>query len=364
MGTGTIYWWRTSFGEDEAAKIREAILAEHLSMGPVTAEFERKFAASLDVPYAVATTSGSSALMMSLMAVGVGPGDEVIVPNRTFIATAHAATLLGATVKLVDVLPEIPAMDTRQLRKKITSRTKAVMPVHLNGRSVNMDQTLEVAGEYGLAVVEDACQALYSRNKSGYLGTQGDAGCFSLSVAKLISTAQGGMVVTRRKDIYEKLRLARTHGVPDTFSGTFDTPGFNFRMTDIQASIGLVQLAQSKQRIASVKAVQRRYAAGLAEMPFIKMVPVNEAAGEVPLYVEALSDERERILRFMEEKDIQIRPLLPDLHLSPHLKNTGESFPNSRKFSEEGMYLPGGPSQPIENVDRVIAALAEYGTQR
>lgn len=364
MSAGTIYWWRTSFGEAEAAKVRESILAEHLSMGPVTAEFEQKFAASLDVPYAVATTSGSAGLMMSLIAVGVGPGDEVIVPNRTFIATAHAATLLGATVKLIDVLSDIPAMDTKHLRRKITARTKAVMPVHLNGRSVNMDQTLEVAREHGLSVVEDACQALYSRNKAGYLGTQGDAGCFSLSVAKLISTAQGGMIVTRRKDIFEKLKLIRTHGVPDTFGGTFDTPGFNFRMTDIHASIGLVQLGQASQRIASVKAIQRRYAAGLAEMPFIRMIPVNQAAGEVPLYVEALSEERERILRFMEEKDIQIRPLLPDLHLSAHLKNTSEAFPNSRKFSEQGMYLPGGPSQPLENVDRVISALAEYGRQR
>jgi perosamine synthetase len=355
-----IYWWRTSFGEDELAKIGESMLAEHISQGPVTAEFEEKFAAALDVPYAVATTSGSTALLMGLMVAGVGPGDEVIVPNRTFVATAHAALLLGASVVLVDVIEDHPAMDVSQIESKITPRTKAIMPVHLNGRSVDMTALEEVASRHGLWIVEDACQAIFSCNEYGYLGTQSNVGCFSLGVTKLISTGQGGVAVTSDRDTYDALRLMRTHGVTDTFGGEFNQLGLNFRMTDIAASIGLVHLGQVESRRDHVKAVQARYSAALHEMPFIDLLPVNEAAGEIPVYVEAMCEERDRLVAWLEERGIQARPLLPDLDRSQHLSASGE-FPRSRKFGAQGLYLPGGPAQSLENVDRVIAALSEFG---
>jgi perosamine synthetase len=355
-----VYWWRTSFGEDELAKIGESMLAEHISQGPVTAEFEEKFAAALDVPYAVATTSGSTALLMGLMVAGVGPGDEVIVPNRTFVATAHAALLLGASVVLVDVIEDHPAMDVSQIESKITPRTKAIMPVHLNGRAVDMVALQEVAFRHGLWIVEDACQAIFSRNEHGYLGTQSNVGCFSLGVTKLISTGQGGVAVTNDRDTYDALRLMRTHGVADTFGGEFNQLGLNFRMTDIAASIGLVHLGQVESRLEHVKAVQARYSAGLHEMPFIDLLPVNEAAGEIPVYVEALCEDRDRLVAWLEERNIQARPLLPDLDRSQHLNASGD-FPRSRRFGAQGLYLPGGPAQSIENVDRVIAALSEFG---
>src|SRR5437016_3807884 len=126
--TKNISWWRTNFGEDEIRLVAEAITAEHISMGPVTAEFERRLAGTIDVPYVVATTSGSMAILMALMAAGIGPGDEVIVPNRTWIATAHAPLLLGARPVLIDVLPDRPIMDVSRLEQKITNRTRAIMP--------------------------------------------------------------------------------------------------------------------------------------------------------------------------------------------------------------------------------------------
>jgi perosamine synthetase len=358
-----ISWWRTTFGEDEIEKIRESILAEHISQGPVTAEFEQQLASALDVPYVVATTSGSTALLMGLMAAGVGPGDEVIVPNRTFIATAHAALLLGARVVLVDVLEEEPSMDVAQVESKITERTKAIMPVHLNGRSVDMSALREVASRHGIWIVEDACQAMFSRDEHGYIGTKSEVGCFSLGVTKLISTGQGGFVVTSDKDTYEALKLMRIHGVPDTFEGTYSRIGFNFRMTDITASIGLVQLNQVETRMKHVKAIQARYSAALHEMPFIDIIPVNEEAGEMPVWVEAVSDERDRLLSYLESRNIFARPFIPDLDQSPHLGVTGE-FPRSKVFAAEGLYLPGGPAQPLENVDRVITALSDYGETR
>lgn len=354
-------WWRTSFGDEELQQLANSLAHEHVSQGPITAEFEAKFANALGVPYAVATTSGSVALLMSLMALGVGQNDEVIVPNRTFVATAHAAVMVGATVVLVDVESDAPNIDIEQVKKRITPRTKAIMPVHLNGRASDMDGLNQIADEHGLYVIEDACQALFSRDSSGYLGTRSHVGCFSLGITKLISTGQGGVVVTRDEKIFERLILVRNHGVPDTFAGTYQQSGFNFKFTDLMASIGIVQLDRVADRITHVNRVYERYVSGInqLETPNLKLIPVDTAAGEISLYIEILCSEREALMEFLDARGIQTRPFHPDLHLSPHLGNTGE-FPQSKPFGEKGLFLPCGPDQPLENIDRVIEALGEF----
>ncbi|MBI3021755.1 MAG: DegT/DnrJ/EryC1/StrS family aminotransferase [Candidatus Omnitrophica bacterium] len=357
-GASEVPWWRTSFGQEEIQRLQEAIRAEHISQGPVTAQFETRMAEALHVPYAVATTSGSVALLMALMALGVGRDDEVILPNRTFIATAHAVLLAGASVVLVDVRPDIPVMDISRLRQKITPRTKAIIPVHLNGRAVDLEAVQSVAREYHLHVIEDACQALFSRSAAGFLGTQSDAGCFSLGMNKLMSTGQGGLIVTRNPETYERLKLIRSHGVTDTFVATYRQIGCNFKFTDLMASVGLVQLTRVPARIAHVTAIYSKYTA--AEMPFLRWIPVEVSKGELPLYAEARCRDRKDLVEFLGSQGIQTRPFLPDLHLSPHLHNGGV-FPNSKPFGEEGLYLPCGPEQPLENIDRVIEALRLYG---
>jgi perosamine synthetase len=362
MKNKEIEWWRTSFGTEEIRCLAKSISEEHISQGPVTAEFEAKFAKALNVPYAVATTSGSVALLMALMALGIKPGDEVIVPNRTFIATAHAALMLGAKVVLVDVRPDIPALDVSQIKRKITRKTKVIMPVHLNGRAVNMEGVGKIAEEFGLKVVEDACQALLSRNSSGFLGTQSDAGCFSLGVTKLLSVGQGGMVVTRQKEVCEKLKLIRNHGVHDTFSANYQQMGFNFKFTDMMASIGLVQLNRRQERVKHVKNIYQKYNSAIADFcaPFLKIIPVKISEGELPLYIEALCTDRPRLMRYLNSHSIRTRPFLPNLHLSPHLNNRG-SFPQSQSFHHQGIFLPAGPSQSLRDVDRVVTALWRYG---
>ncbi len=354
-----IPWWRTSFGEEESNGLADAVANEHISQGTVTAQFESQIASALEVPYCVATTSGSTALLMALMALGIGRDDEVIVPNRTWIATAHAALMLGAKVVMVDVQSDFPTMDVSQLRQKITRRTKAILPVHLNGRAVDMDEIHAIAREYGLCVIEDAAQALFAKNHNGFLGTQSDAGCFSLSIAKLISTGQGGIVATRSQVTYDKLKLIRSHGVADVVEATYTGMGFNFKFTDLQASFGLAQLSKVSSRIAQVLAVYDKYEKALDEFPFVRLLPVDYSKGEVPLYIEVLCDERQRLVEFLRERGIQTRPFYPDLHLAPHLKVTG-NFPNSKVFSEQGLFLPCGPAQSFENIDRVIEALRHY----
>jgi dTDP-4-amino-4,6-dideoxygalactose transaminase len=178
------------------------------------------------------------ALTMSLLTLGIGPGDEVIVPNRTFMATAHAALILGAKVRLVDVLPDRPLLDVAQVEAAITPRTKAVLAVHLNGRAVDMPALKALAPRHNLKVVEDAAQAFLSKGSFGWLGAQSDFGCFSLGMTKLVSTGQGGFVVTRDESLYHRMRRVQCHGVVDTLIDTYEMLGSNFKFNDVLASIG------------------------------------------------------------------------------------------------------------------------------
>ena len=242
----SIPYWRTTFSNGESEAIARAIACENVSQGPVVAEFERQLAAYLGVPHVIATTSGSMALFMSLWAAGVGPGDEVIVPNRTWVATAHAPFLRGARVKLVDVEARRPIINADLIERAITDRTKAIIPVHLCGRAADMRAINAIARRHNLVVIEDAAQALGSRNEDGLLGTQSDMGCFSFSVAKIISTGQGGFIATRNTTMYKKLLAMRTQGVGDIINAEWNQPGFNFRFTDI---LKLHSFSSTKERV-------------------------------------------------------------------------------------------------------------------
>ncbi len=357
-----ISWWRTSFGDEEATLIAQAVGGEHISQGEVTDHFERRLADLLGVPAVVATTSGSMALLMGLLLVGVGPGDEVIVPNRTWIATAHAPLLLGARPVLVDVEPDRPIMDISLVEELITERTKALVPVHLNGRSVDMTALNGIASRHGVAVVEDAAQALGSRNATGPLGTQSAAGCFSLSVAKIISTGQGGFVAAPDEDAAERLRLMRTHGVTDVVHATYGAPGFNFRFNDVLASMGLAQLDRLDGRIQRVTEVHGRYAEGLGGLSSVSILPAHVEKGEVPVYVEALVPRRAELMKYLEALGIQVRPFYPDLDTADYLAD-GRDYPNSRRFGSQGVFLPCGPDQSDRAIDRVIEALEDFDEQ-
>ena len=355
-----ISYWRTSFDNGEAAAIAQAIAAEHVSQGPVVAEFERQLAAYLGVPYVVATTSGSTALLMSLWAAGIGQGDEVIVPNRTWIATAHAPLMLGATVKLVDVEKDRPIIDIGAIEAAITPRTRAIMPVHMCGRSADMRAINRIAREHNLTVVEDAAQALGSRNVDGFLGTQSDFGCFSFSVAKIISTGQGGFIATRNETHYKRLVGMRTHGVGDVVNADWDRPGFNFRFTDILAAIGIEQLKLLPRRIDMVKTIYQLYKEGLSGISAVKLIPVDVEAGEIPVYVEVLCESRGKLIDFLDARGIQCRPYYPNLSRASYFNSRGE-FPNSDVFDRCGIYLPAGPEHSLENISMVIDQLRQFG---
>lgn len=355
-----IPWWRTEIGQEEIDRLVSSIKHEHISQGPVTSEFEQLLAEMLDIPFAVATTSGSMALLMALVALGIGPGDEVLVPNRTFIATAHAVQLAGAQVRLVDTEIEKPIISLAEIEKQINPKTRAIIPVHLNGRACNMEAINQIATRHNLVVIEDAAQALMSKNIAGkYLGTLSNIGCFSFGMAKLFSTGQGGALVTHDEAIYQKLLRLRTHGVTDTFYTSYESFGFNFRFTDIQASLGIEQLQRADKKIKNVLTIQKKYESAFKDSLTIKMIPVATQHGEIPNYAEVLCKDRDKILACLAAKNIEARPFLPNLNRSPHLKNIG-GFTNSEQFETKGLFLPCGPSQPLTNIERVIETLLAF----
>ncbi len=351
-----IPWWSTSFTSGEAEAAASTIRDRHLSQGPVTQLFEEMLASYLGVAQVIAVTSGSSALLLSLIGHGVGPGDEVLVPNRTWIATAHAVHLLGAVPVFVDTEFDRPIMSVEDARRKVTRRTKAIMPVHLNGRSVDMDAIGDLADASGLVVIEDAAQALGSRDPRGrLLGTLSHSGCFSLSVAKIIATGQGGFIATNDEETGARLRAMRTHGVENTvLPDRWVMPGFNFRFTDVLASIGIVQLGLLDDRIVRAKEVNAMYRDGLVGCSTVHFLSTE--THEVGPYIEVLAEDRASFIESMASQGIETRPFYPDLDSAPYWVSDDRTV-NSRIFEERAVYLPSGPSISDLQIKRVLAAI-------
>lgn len=347
-----ISWWKTELKNKEAAAAANAIRDRHISNGPVSEQFEKAFAEILGVKHAVTAPSGTMALVMSLLAYSISAGDEVIVPASTWISTAHAPLLIAAKPVFVDVQSERPLLDHSQIEAKITERTKAIIPVHLNGMSANMNEITKIAERYGLIIIEDACQALLSKNKNGFLGTQSNTGCFSLGATKLITTGQGGMIVTNDALVYRRLRLLKNNGMEDINTPHYVQAGANFKFSDILAAVGLEQLKVLEEHAKRVKEIYMKYKLSV-RTPNVSLIPVDVANGEVPVYTEALTERRQELLDYTKKKDIDLRVLPPSLKHAPQFE-CNESFPNAEKFGTAGFYLPSGPGQSDASIDYVI----------
>ena len=353
-----INWWETLIGDDEQEAVLLAMKNKKIAMGELTQSLEKKISDLLGIPYVVVCSSGSAALYMSLIALGIGKDDEVIIPNRTYVATANAALLAGAKVSLIDVGYHDSNIDPKKIEEKITDNTKAIIPVHLNGRSADMLQINEISQSYGIKVIEDACQSLFSKHGNKFLGTYGDIGCFSLGMTKLISTGQGGLCVTKSENTYRKLIRIRGQGLLDLNKYDITGFGFNFKITDIQSSIGHVQFDKYKRKIDYVKKIYEVYKKGLSHLDFIDLAEISLDEGEVPLYAEVYSKKRDEIVSWLSKNGVQTQRFPPSLNRTPHLLSR-DTFPNSNFFDETSFILPCGPDQKIENVNLTISLIEE-----
>lgn len=345
---------RPQMGPEELELVASALASGQLAQGARVREFEEQFADFVGAPHGIATSSGTTAIHLALLALGIGPGDEVITVAFTFIASATPILHVGAHPVFVDIEPTTYTMDTEKLEAAITKRTRAIMPVSLYGQPANMPAVLEIAERHGLAVIEDACQA-HGAELSGRRSGSWGLGVFSFYPTKNMTSGEGGMVTTSDASIADSVRLLREHGMRVRYH--HDLLGYNFRMSDIHASIGIAQLKKldgANQR--------RRVIAGRYTEELVGVLRPHERPGSNPVYHQYTVRVRNRNA-FMERLQAQgvgssVYYPIPVHRQKPFLDigSATVSLPVTEQLSDQILSLPVHPSLTDDEVERVISA--------
>jgi perosamine synthetase len=361
MKTILIPWFVPEFdGPVERERVRAVLASNYLNDGALSREFEKRIAELVGVKHCVAVTSGTAAISLALSAAGIGPGDEVLVPDLTFVATANAARMVGADVKLVDVEPRRFAIDVDKAANAVGPRTRAIVPVDVNGRGADYNALQSLAQEKGLKIICDSAEALGSKYCGRPLGTFGDAACFSFSANKTVSSGQGGMVATNSDEIHSRLRELKDQGRRHGGTGGDDlhpVMGFNFKYTNLQAAVGLAQLERFEGRIAGFAARDAWYRELLAGCPGIVIPDPPNWDGEILQWTDILCDDRPRLHRALIAAGIDGRPFWFPLHRQEPYKTDDLDFPVAIDISARGLWLPSAFSltrSQVEEVARVV----------
>jgi dTDP-4-amino-4,6-dideoxygalactose transaminase len=353
-----IQWWHSELGKEEAEAASRVILSNYVNEGPLTREFEKQVGAFLNIPYVKAVPNGTVALSCALWAVGIKPGDEVLVPAVTFIATAHAVQMVGAVPVLVDVDQQNLNLSIADAQRKITAKTRGIIAVHINGRSADLQGLKALRERHSLFVIEDAAEALGSRNHEQYLGTVFDVGCVSLAPSKVISTAQGGLLLTHRRELHDRFVQLKDHGRLSRAEIHHPMPGYNFKFTDIQAAIGIEQMKRLPARLEKAKSDHLFYYENLKGIRDLEIMLFDLKAGEVPLWIDARSPRRAELLAHLKRKEIFAQPIWEPLHRS-WIPSDG-TFPNASRIGEEVFWLPSGPTCPMTTLETVAREVAGF----
>jgi dTDP-4-amino-4,6-dideoxygalactose transaminase len=368
-------------GGEEIAEVVDSLRSGWVTTGPKTKQFEKKFEEFIGSEVAaVSVNSATAGLHLALEAIGVGVGDEVITTTHTFTATAEVVRYLGADVKLVDVDPVTLNIDVEAIRKAVTSKTKAIVPVHYAGLSCDMDEIFNIAEEFGLKIVEDAAHALPATYKKQTIGSLGsDVTVFSFYANKTMTTGEGGMTVTRHSELAERMKIMRLHGINRDAFDRFRSekpawyyevvaPGYKYNLTDIASAMGIHQLAKLPSFLERRRYLADRYLTKLADLPLI--LPADAPKGDVHswhLFVIRLRDDapvnRDELIQILADNKIGTSVHYVPLHRHPYwrdkyeLKN--ESFPESDKAYLSMLSIPLYTSMSDDQQDRVISVLRE-----
>ena len=337
------------------------------SAGGFIRDFERKFADLSGTRYGVACANGTVALHLALATLGLEPGDEVIIPAFTMIATANAVTYCGAKPVLVDAEPCTWNMDLNQVESAITPRTRAIVPVHTYGHPVDMDPLREMADRHGLLVFEDAAEAHGARYRGRPVGSLGDAACFSFYGNKIITTGEGGMVTTNNEQIARLAWNLRDHAFSHERHFWHKFIGFNYRMTNMQAAIGLAQTEQLEKFVQMRRANAAAYSALLASVPGITTPPEADWAMNVYWMYGILVDEavygmsRDQLRKALADRGIETRTFFIPMHCQPVYfdQYRGQRFPVAEDLCRRGFYLPSASSLTRAEIERVVRTIRE-----
>jgi perosamine synthetase len=332
------------------------------SVGRYIGEFEQEFAKVAGSRHVIATNNGTTALHLALAALGIGPGDEVVVPALTYIATANAVRYCGATPVLADVEEDTMNLDPADLERKVTDRTRAVIPVHLYGHPADMTGINAVAERHGLRVIEDAAEAHGAKVNGRPVGSLAHLGSFSFFGNKILTTGEGGAVTTDDDDLAARLRLLRGQGMDPNRRYWFPEVGFNYRMTNIQAALGVAQLERFDAMLARRAEIQALYDELFADDPRLALPVERPDATRVNwLYtlrvVGLSSDERNTLIEAMAADGVETRPVFYPLHLMPPYQGEAGAFPVSERVGAEGISLPTHMRLTDEDVRTVASCL-------
>lgn len=335
------------FNGNEKKYLNECIDTGWISAnGKFIDEFQEKFANYCGTKYALACSNGTVTLHLALLALGIGPGDEVIMPTLTYIATANAVKYCGATPVFVDSNMSDWNISIDGIKKAITNRTKAIIPVHLYGLPCNMDSIIDLAMENNLYIIEDAAEAHGASWNNNKVGSLGDIGSFSFFGNKIITSGEGGMLVTNNKELYNKMKLLRSQGCDPTKRYWHTMVGYNYRMTNMQAAVGLAQLEKIDWHLNERQRIKDLYSKHLLELKdYISIQNVSKEANHVYWMYSILLNSNVKISRDfcmekMEEYNIEMRPAFYPVHTMPPYLNNNIDTPNANFISTRGINLP------------------------
>lgn len=360
---------RPYFDEREQDAVRAVIAGGWVTQGPRVAEFEKEFADYVGARHAVATSSCTTALHAALSLSGIGSGDEVIVPSLSFIATANAVVHCGAVPVFIDIDTLTCNLDPARLEMVITKKTRAIMPVHQMGLPADMDAIRDVAGRYGLLVIEDAACAIGSEYKGEKIGGRGALACFSFHPRKIITTGEGGMITTDDSQTAEKLRRFRHHGMSisdlerhatdKVLVESYPEVGYNYRMTDMQAAMGIAQMKKLPEILARRRSIAKKYSEVFAETPHLRVpfVPGYALHNYQSYWIEVGEKSpvsRDQLMAALLEKGIAARRGIMAIHREPCYRLHNADLPNTERMTANTIILPLYPSMTEEEVNYVI----------
>jgi perosamine synthetase len=336
------------------------------SAGKYIRQFEEEFAAYCGSAHGITTSNGTTALHLAVHALGIGPGDEVIVPALTFVASANSIQYTGARPIFADVDPETWTISPQEVARLITPRTKAIMPVHLYGQMAAMPELMTLAQAHDLFVIEDAAEAHGAAIGDRRAGSWGTIGAFSFFANKIITTGEGGMLLTDDAALAGRCRQLRDHGMPPERRYWHDEVGFNYRITNMQAAIGVAQMTRIDEVIRRKRAIAEQYRLELADVPGITLA--REGAGTTSVFwmVSALIDppfplNRDALVVALRQESIDSRPFFHPLDTLPPY-HSGTVCPTALSLSRRGINLPSSPTLTSAQVSRICATLRRFAT--
>lgn len=328
-----------------------------------TREFERMIANYTGSKYACVVNNGTVSLIIALMALGIGNGDEVIVPDYTMIASANAIVLAGARPVLVDIDPSNLCLDFDLAEKAITPKTKAIMYVSINGRSHDMEKVIALVRKYNLYLIEDAAQSLGSRCNGKHLGTFGEIGNFSFSSPKIITTGQGGALVTDNEEFFKRISMIKDFGRPKSGVDFYEIMGLNSKFTDLQAVIGIEQMKKLDWRVERKKKMYGLYRSLLDGIEGIELIDTNledTSPWFIDIFISGGQKEREKLALFLDERGIGTRPFYPAIHTQPPYSHVNGDFKNSIYISQRGLWLPSSSFLTDKDVEGICQYIRDF----